>query len=119
MALTYAPYAWLSFVVIAVLVPGILGFQREAWRKALLAAWPFLLPAAACVLFLVIHLPSGGFRRDAVPYAILTAPNGTLDIFHLFRFHPYHGFLPQVEQLPRRWPSWRSHSASAEPCRCS
>lgn len=100
MALTYAPYAWLSLVAVAFLAAGNLGLRRDEWRKALLAGWPALVPAVLVVLFLAALLPSGGFYHEIVPFAISTAPNGSLDIFHLFRFHPYHDFFPQVDVLP-------------------
>lgn len=100
MALTYAPYAWLSLVAVALLAAGNLGLRRDEWRKALPGAWPALAPAVLVVLFLASLLPSGGFYHEIVPFAISTAPNGSLDIFHPFRFQPYHNFFPKVDLLP-------------------
>ena len=99
MALTYAPYAWYSIIAGGLFSLFTLIKNKNLSKNIIRSAWPAVVFPVGTVLFLAFHLPFAGFRGDDLPDAVLMAPNGSLDIFHFLRFHPYNDFLPQVDGL--------------------
>lgn len=104
MLLTYAPYAWYA-VWAGILLAGFNLLNRSFTPRFMIArGWPALVPAVASLLFLIISLPRAGGIPEMggpapLPPAVESAPNGSLDIAHLLRFHPYHEFMPGTDSL--------------------
>lgn len=109
MLLTYPPYAWYALwsalLLVALRLPKReFGTDRTTARVPALNGWPALVPAVAAFLLLLTSLPHGGrvpagAGPEPLPFAVESAPNGSLDLLRVFRFHPYQSFMPQADYL--------------------
>lgn len=99
---TYAPYGIYALPAGLIFMGWELIKDKSQFRGIIFRGWPFAVPAVPAVVFLVFFLAPEKLPPSAgpVPFSILVAPLGSLDLFHLFRFFPYRGFIPQVESLP-------------------
>ncbi len=100
MLVTYAPYAWYCVWAGGALVIVHLVTHASLRGVVFRHGWIAAVPPAVVLILLVANLPGGLSMGGELPWAILDAPRGGLDLTHPFRTMPYRDFIPMVKDLP-------------------